>query len=59
MNLLPICVDVVQSYGREADQISHMLRVRVGVGRRAVRLMGARSLSYESLNSVPKRTFWA
>jgi hypothetical protein len=55
LDLVPICVDVVQSCEGRAD----LLLVGFRVKRRVVRLMGAKSLSYEPLDSSPKRTFWA
>ena len=53
MNLVAICVDVVQSCEVKAD----LLLVGLRVERRVVRLMGAWSLSYEPLDSLPNKTF--
>jgi hypothetical protein len=53
MNLVAICVDVVQSCEVKADLLLVVLRVE----RRVVRLMGAWSLSYEPLDSLPNKTF--
>jgi hypothetical protein len=59
MNLVSICVDVVQSCEGKADDHSDLLLVGVRVERRVVRLMGAQSFSYEALDPSPKKTFWA
>jgi hypothetical protein len=58
LNLVSICVDVVQTCKGKAD-LSDLLLVGLRVERRVVRLMGAPSLSYEPLDSLPKKTFWA
>lgn len=59
VDLVPIRVDVVQSCGGKADVSNLIAGWESETGWSAVRLMGARRLSYESLDSAPKRTFWA
>jgi len=58
MNLVAICVDVVQPCEGNAD-LSNLLLVGLREERGVVRLMGAHSLSYEPLDSSPNKTFWA
>jgi len=50
LNLVSICVDIVQSCEGKAD-LSNLLLVGLRVERSVVRLMGAPSLSYELLDS--------
>ena len=58
MDLVSICVDVIQSCENK-EGLSNLLLVGLKVERRLVRFMGAQSLSYELLDSSPKKTFSA
>ena len=58
MDLVSICIDVIQSCENK-ESLSNLLLVGLKVERRLVRFMGAQSLSYELLDSSPKKTFSA